>query len=605
MFLPISKKDMINRQWDQVDFILISGDAYIDHPSFGVAIIARVLDAMGYKVAILPQPNIQDEKSFLQFGVPRLAFLVSAGNIDSMVNHYTVAKKRRTKDYYTPGGKMGKRPDNATITYSKLVRKIFPNSAIIIGGIEASLRRFAHYDYLQDRIRPSILLESQADLLVYGMAEQTIIDLAEALDSGINISQIDYLKGTVVKKNGAPTQQDAIILPSFKTITSSKNDFAKSYYVQYQNSDAFMAKTLIEPYDDFYIIQNKPALPLSQAQFDWVYSLNYQRAPHPSYQEKIPAIEEVQHSLIVNRGCFGNCSFCALAMHQGRIIQSRSKAAILEEAKVITQGPDFKGYIHDVGGPTANFYQPACRKQATHGACVDKQCLFPNKCNQLEVSHTSYLDILRSLRSLKGVKKVFIRSGIRYDYVLHDSDPVFFEELVEHHVSGQLKVAPEHVSQQVLRYMQKPPQTMFDRFVTQYQRLNQKYKKDQYLIPYFMSSHPGSTLEDSILLAQYIQKNFKQIEQVQDFYPTPGTLATCMYYTEIDPRTMEQVYVAKNPREKAIQRALLQFQNPSNYSLVYQGLVQANRRDLIGYDKHCLIKPRPYQNQSNYRPARR
>lgn len=597
MFLPISASEVKKLQWDSVDFVLISGDAYIDHPSFGVAIIARVLSAMQYKVAILAQPSIHQEREFQQFGTPRLGFLITAGNIDSMVNHYTVAKKRRSKDYYTPGGVMGKRPDNATITYSNIVRKLYPDAAIILGGIEASLRRLSHYDYMQDKVRSSILLDSKADLLVYGMAEQTIVEIAEALEAGLSIHDLHYLRGTVYKTNSVTVNEDTILLPSFAEIKASKPVFAKSYYIQYKNTDAINAKRLIEPHGDFFVVQNKPSLPISKEYFDWVYSLDYQRAAHPSYQEYIPAIEEVQHSIIVNRGCFGNCSFCALSMHQGRIIQSRSKDSIVEEAKKIVKLPNFKGYINDIGGPTANFYEKACEKQEKYGACVDKQCLHPTKCSNLTVSHSNYLEILRAVRSLDKVKKVFVRSGIRYDYLLYDQDPTFFKELVEHHISGQLKVAPEHISPTVLDYMQKPKKELFDRFSAKYKALNQQYRKDQYLVPYLMSSHPGCNLEDSIALAEYIKANFKQIEQVQDFYPTPATLATCMYYTEIDPRTMQPVYVAKNPHEKAIQRALMQFQNPKNYHLVHEGLIKGGRRDLIGYGSRCLIQPRPYDQK--------
>ncbi|HNZ50056.1 MAG TPA: YgiQ family radical SAM protein [Bacilli bacterium] len=591
MFLPINKEEMNKRGWEQVDFVLVTGDAYVDHPSFGAAIIARVLEAMGYLVAVLPQPNWRTKDDFLQFGRPRLGFLVTSGNIDSIVNHYAVSKRRRSKDYYSPGGKVGLRPDYATTVYSQIIRQLFPDSPIILGGIEASLRRLAHYDYLQNRLLPSILIESQADLLVYGMGETTIVEIADALKSGLNIADIIYVRGTVWKTtdfNRLPS--DAIHLPSFAAVKKSKVSFASSFKIQYNNTDAIASKPLVEAYNDVMLVQNQASLPISRAYFDWVYELPYERHYHPGYQKPIPAIEEVKFSLIANRGCMGSCSFCALSFHQGRIIQSRSKESLVWEAKQIIQDPEFKGYIHDVGGPTANFYIKACKKQEEQGACVDKKCLSPSKCKNLIVSHQDYLAVLRSLRGLPKVKKVFIRSGIRYDYLMYDQDETFFNELVEHHISGQLKVAPEHVSNRVLDYMQKPHIELYHQFVRKYEKLNEKYHKKQFLVPYLMSSHPGSTLEDAIELAEYLHKRHLRVEQVQDFYPTPGTLATCMYYTELDPRTMEAVYVEKNPHRKAMQRALIQYRHPNNYQLVAEALRLCRREDLIGAKPQCLIK---------------
>ncbi|MGD9605545.1 MAG: YgiQ family radical SAM protein [Bacilli bacterium] len=600
MFLPINKQDMINREWDYVDFVLVSGDAYVDHPSFGVSIIARVLEAMGYRVAILPQPNWHTTEDFLQFGTPKLGFLVTSGNIDSIVNHYAVSKKRRTEDRYSEGGRIGLRPDYATKVYSQIIRRLFPQIPIILGGIEASLRRLAHYDYLQNHLLPSILIESQADLIVYGMGETTIVDIADALKSGLNIQDIIYVRGTVWKttdNNRLPS--DCIRLPSFEEVSRNKATFASSFKIQYDNTDAIASKPLIEQYGQTIVVQNQASLPISREYFDWVYELPYERNYHPVYKEKVPAIEEVKFSLIANRGCMGSCSFCALTFHQGSIIQSRSKESLVEEAKKMINDPEFKGYIHDVGGPTANFYVKACKKQEKYGACVDKKCLSPTKCKNLTVSHKEYLDVLRSLRKLPNVKKVFVRSGIRYDYLMYDSDESFFNELVEHHISGQLKVAPEHVSNRVLDYMQKPHVELYNKFVDKYEEINQKHNKKQFLVPYLMSSHPGSTLEDAIILAEYLHKHHMRVEQVQDFYPTPGTLSTCMYYTELDPRTMKPVYVEKNPHRKAMQRALIQYRNPHNLQLVKEALKLCQREDLIGAKQTCLIKN---EKMFNYRP---
>lgn len=593
MFLPICKQDLIERNIEQLDFVYISGDAYVDHPSFGHAIISRVLDAHGYKIGIIPQPDITKENWMDELGVPKLAFLVTSGNIDSMVNHYYVSKKRRKIDNYSPNGKMGLRPDNAVITYCNQIKQKYPNIPLVIGGIEASLRRLAHYDYISDSLKKSILIDSKADLLLYGMGERSIVEVADSLASGIDIKDIIYIKGSTYKtKNKDYLPTDAIYLPTYKEVSKDKLTYAKSFYIQYTNTDPFASKPLIEQYDDTYVVQNTPTLPLDQELMDWTYSLPYERTYHPIYQNKpIPAIQEVQNSIVINRGCFGSCSFCALTMHQGRIIQSRSKASVVEEAKQIIKSKNFKGYINDVGGPTANFYHPSCKKQIEQGTCPKKLCLHPTPCKNLEISHDDYLDILRTLRKLDGVKKVFIRSGIRYDYLMYDKDETFFNELVLHHISGQLKVAPEHISNNVLSYMQKPPKELYIKFTKKFKEINQKHHKDQYLIPYLMSSHPGCTLNDAILLAEYLRDEKIYIEQVQDFYPTPSTLATCMYYTGVDPRTMKGVYVAKTSEEKAMQRALIQYKNPKNHDLVKKALTLAGRTDLIGYTKECLIKP--------------
>lgn len=594
MFLPVCKQDLIDRNIEQVDFVYVSGDAYVDHPSFGVAIISRVLESLGYSVAILPQPNWHDEKAFLEFGEPRLGFLVTSGNIDSIVNHYAVSKKPRSTDSYSEGGEAGHRPDYAVKVYCNILRKLFPEKPIIIGGIEASLRRLAHYDYYKDTLMKSILIDSKADIISYGMGEQTISEIADALNSGLDIKDIIYLRGCVWKtKNKDLIPNDAIYLPSYDELKKDKLNYARSFNVQYQNTDPYTSNVLVEKYDDEYVVQNEPCFPFEQEYLDWVYSLDYERTYHPMYKKGVPAILEVKFSIAMNRGCMGSCAFCALTSHQGRIMQARSKESIVEEAKKIIKDPEFKGYIHDIGGPTANFYSKGCDKQEEYGTCKNKLCLFPKKCNKLIVSHEKYLDILRAVRSLKGVKKVFVRSGIRYDYLIYDEDDTFFRELVQNHISGQLKVAPEHVSDKVLSYMQKPNHEVYERFVSKYYKLNKEYNKNQFLVPYLMSSHPGCELTDAIKLAEYLKKNNLRVDQVQDFYPTPGTLATCMYYTEVDPRTpnLEKVYVAKNPHEKAMQRALIQYSKPNNQKLVYEALQKARRFDLIGYGKECLIKP--------------
>ena len=593
-FLPINKNDMLQRGWDYVDFALISGDAYVDHPSFGTAIISRILEANGYKVGIIPQPNWKTTEDIEVFGKPKLGFLVGSGNIDSMVNHYSVAKKRRNTDSYSEGGEIGKRPDRATIVYSNLIKQIYKDVPIIIGGIEASLRRLAHYDYWDNKVRRSILLDSQADLLLYGMAEKAIVEVADALKSGLPIDSITYINGTVYKTNNNENVYDAIMLPTYGEIVKDKKEYANSFYLQYQNTDPITAKRLIESYkSNEYVVQNPPAKPLTQSEMDRVYALPYTRNYHPIYEEKggIPAITEVKYSLTSNRGCFGSCSFCALTFHQGRIISSRSHESLINEAKQFIWEEDFKGYIHDVGGPTANFRQPACKKQLEKGACKNKQCLFPVPCKNLEVDHSDYLSVLRKLREMPKVKKVFVRSGIRFDYLMQEKNPAFFNELCEYHISGQLKVAPEHVSNRVLEKMGKPNSEVYKSFVKRYYDINKKLNKNQFLVPYLMSSHPGSTLEDAIVLAEYLRDIGYMPEQVQDFYPTPSTLSTCMYYTELDPSTMEKVYVPKSPHDKAMQRALIQFKNPKNYHLVIEALKKAGREDLIGFDKKCLIKP--------------
>ena len=594
-FLPISREDMQKRGWDTVDFAFVIGDAYVDHPSFGPAIISRVLEEAGYRVGMIPQPDWKDPDSINVFGEPRLGFLVCAGNMDSMVNHYSVSKKRRSKDFYTPGGVMGKRPDHATVVYGNLIRRRYPHKPVIIGGIEASLRRMAHYDYWDDELKRSVLLDSQADILSFGMGERSIVAIADALNSGIPVKDITFIAGTVYKAKSLDSLTgDYRVLPSYRELKADKLQYARSFYIQYTNTDPFSGKVLCEPYDDVYVIQNPMAKPLTQEEMDKVYALPYQRTYHPCYEPYggIDAIKEVKFSLISNRGCFGGCSFCALTFHQGRIIQTRSHESILAEAKAMIQDPDFKGYIHDVGGPTANFRRPACDKQLKAGACPNKQCLFPRPCANLKVDHTDYLALLRKLRALPGVKKVFIRSGIRFDYIMADPDDTFLREMCQYHVSGQLKVAPEHVADAVLSKLGKPPNSVYQAFCKKYERINRSLGKEQYLVPYLMSSHPGSTLKEAIALAEYLRDIGCSPEQVQDFYPTPSTISTCMYYTGVDPRTMEPVYVAHNPHEKAMQRALIQYRNPKNYDLVYEALVTAHRTDLIGFDKKCLIRPK-------------
>ena len=594
-YLPVCREDMDRRGWNACDFVYVSGDAYVDHPSFGPAIISRLLEARGYKVGIIAQPDWKDPESIRILGKPRLGFLVSAGNMDSMVNHYSVSKKRRQQDSYTPGGVMGKRPDYATVVYCNLIRSVYKDAAIIIGGIEASLRRLAHYDYWSNKLKRSILLDSQADLISYGMGEHSIVEIADALNSGIDIKDITFIDGTVFKTRNLDIVYDYKMLPDYQELKDDKRVYAKSFFVQYSNTDPVLGKRLVEPYyGKEFVVQNPPAKPLTQEEMDEVYALPYMRNYHPCYEADggIPAIREIKFSLISNRGCFGACSFCALTFHQGRIIQARSHESLVEEAKLLTEEPDFKGYIHDVGGPTANFRFPACEKQLTKGACPNRQCLFPEPCKNIRADHSDYISLLRKLRSIPKVKKVFIRSGIRFDYVLADKNRAFLRELCEYHVSGQLKVAPEHVADAVLKRMGKPQNSVYMQFVREYKEMNKKIGKEQYLVPYLMSSHPGSTLKEAVELAEYLRDLGYMPEQVQDFYPTPSTLSTCMYYTGLDPRTMEEVYTPHNPHEKAMQRALIQYRNPKNYDLVKEALIKAGRSDLIGFDKKCLIRPR-------------
>ncbi|MCD8315981.1 MAG: YgiQ family radical SAM protein [Eggerthellaceae bacterium] len=593
-FLPMSREEAHARGWDEVDFVYVCGDAYVDHPSFGAAIICRLLEANGFSVGIISQPDWKDPESVKSFGKPRLGFIMSSGNMDSMVNHYTVAKKRRRQDAYSPGGKIGLRPDHAVVVYGNLIRKAYKDSPIIIGGIEASLRRLAHYDYWSDRLRRSILLDSQADLISYGMGEHSIIEIAEALQSGLSIHDITWIRGTVYRTKSLEHVYDYEMLPSWDEISNDKLTYAKSFGIQYQNSDPYTAKTLVEPYgNQGYIVQNPPSLPLTQEEMDATYRLPYKRRWHPSYDEAggIPALSEVKFSLTSNRGCFGECAFCALTFHQGRIVQARSHESLIDEAKLLSEDPDFKGYIHDVGGPTAQFRAPACEKQNTHGACKNRRCLSPKPCPNLRVDHSDYVELLREISAIPNIKKVFVRSGIRFDYLLLDEDRTFLRDLVKNHVSGQLKVAPEHVSDDVLKVMGKPPHAVYEKFRKVWDEENRRAHKEQFLVPYLMSSHPGSTLKDAVELAEYCRDMGYMPEQVQDFYPTPSTIATVMYYTGVDPRTMKSVYVPKSPHEKALQRALIQYRNPKNKELVYEALEKAGRLDLVGYGPKCLIRP--------------
>ena len=600
MFLPITKKEMLDRGWERPDFVYIIGDAYVDHPSFGHAIISRILEANGYKVAIISQPDWKNDASIIEFGEPRLGFLVTAGNMDSMVNHYTVSKKRRGTDAYTPGGVGGKRPDYATTVYCNLIRRTYKHTPIIIGGIEASLRRMAHFDYWSGKVKRSVLMDSGADLLIYGMGEHAIVEIADALDSGLSIKDITFIPGTVYKTKDTESVYDGIKLPDYETVRNDKVKYAESFDIQYRNTDPFCAKVLIEQYGvKQYIVQNPPAKPLTMQEMDDVYELPYMRDYHPSYKKMggVPAIQEIKFSLTSNRGCFGGCSFCALTFHQGRIVQCRSHESLIRETELMTKDPEFKGYIHDVGGPTANFRKTACQKQMEKGACVNRQCLFPEPCKNLEADHSDYIKLLQKLRKVPGVKKVFIRSGIRFDYVLADNDDSFLQELCKYHISGQLRVAPEHVENQVLRMMGKPGNAIYKQFVDKFNRINEKLGLKQYIVPYLMSSHPGSGLKEAVTLAEYIRDLGYMPEQVQDFYPTPSTISTCMYYTGLDPRTMKEVYVPINPHEKAMQRALIQYRKSENYDLVREALIKAGRKDLIGFEKHCLITPRKIKQQ--------
>lgn len=601
-------EDMKKRGWTQADFVFVIGDAYVDHPSFGPAIISRLLERYGYKVCMIAQPDWKNDKSIDVFGRPRLGFLVCGGNMDSMVNHYSVSKKRRQKDAYSPGEQMGLRPDYATTVYCNLIRRTYKDVPIIIGGIEASLRRMAHYDYWSDKLKHSILVDSSADILSYGMGEHSMIEIAEALDSGIDVKDITFVRGTCYRtKDISGVPEDSIILPDYDSLSKDRLEYARSFYTQYINTDPYSAKTLVEGYGNRgYVVQNPPAYPLTQMEMDDVYDLPYMNNYHPIYEEAggIPAISEIKFSLTSNRGCFGGCSFCALTFHQGRIIQTRSHESLIKEAERMTHDPDFKGYIHDVGGPTANFRHKSCAKQDKYGVCTNKQCLFPEPCRNLKVDHKDYVELLRKLEAVPGVKKVFIRSGIRFDYVMADSNDEFLKELCEKHISGQLRVAPEHVSDNVLRMMGKPQNSVYEKFIDRYKRVNAKTGKQQYVVPYLMSSHPGSTLKEAVELAEYVRDIGYMPEQVQDFYPTPSTISTCMYYTGVDPRTMKPVYVPHNPHEKAMQKALMMYRKPENYDLVKEALIKAGRQDLIGFDKKCLIAPRKMNRKGEHQGQR-
>ena len=603
-FLPICREDMIERGWEECDFVLVTGDAYVDHHSFGTAIISRVLEHAGYKVGIIAQPNWKTTEDFMKLGRPRLGFLVNGGNMDPMVNHYSVSKRQREKDLYSPGGEMGHRPDRATIVYCNRIREAYGDIPLVIGGIEASLRRFAHYDYWSDQVRKSILVDSGADLLVYGMSERQIVKVADAINDGFDPKYISFIDGTCYMADSLDeVYVDYVLTPSFEEIKKDKIKFAEAFKIQEAEQDPFRGKAVVQPHGNKFMVQNKPEPPLNREELDEVYALPYTKNYHPSYEAKggIPALNEVKFSIVSSRGCFGSCSFCAITFHQGRAVQSRSHDSILEEAKEITHLPDFKGYIHDVGGPTANFRQEACKNQITEGkgGCKNRQCLDPNPCKNLNVDHKDYVSLLRKVRQIPGVKKAFVRSGIRYDYVMADKDNTFMKELIKHHVSGQLKVAPEHVAEEVLYYMQKPAGDTYDRFRQKFFAMNEQMGLKQYLIPYLMSSHPGSTLNSAIELAEYLRDIKYQPEQVQDFYPTPGTLSTTMFYTGIDPRTMKEVYVPKSKGEKAMQRALLQYSAPRNYDLVHAALVEAGREDLIGFGPKCLIKPKDARGSLN------
>lgn len=605
-FLPISKEDMNKRKWDQLDFIIISGDAYVDHPSFGTAVISRILEDIGFKVGVIAQPDWKSNDDIKRLGKPRLAFLVTSGNLDSMVNHYTVSKRRRKKDSFSPGGKTGSRPDRATIVYSNLIKQVYKDVPIILGGVESSLRRFAHYDYWSDKVRRSVLIDSNADLLVYGMGESQIIDIANNLNEGLDIEYIRHIPGTCYLVDSLEYLYDYNIIPSFEEVEKDKLKFVEAFKQQYKEQNPFKGKVLVQKHNNRYLVQNPPAPPLSTVELDRVHSLPYERDYHPIYKKLggVPAIDEVKFSIISERGCFGNCSFCSLAFHQGQIVRSRSHESIIEEARKIIEDKEFKGYIHDVGGPTANFRHAACDKQLKEGACKNKECLFPSPCKNLKTDHSDFLELLRKLRKLPNVKKVFIRSGLRYDYIVADKNDDFFKELCKFHVSGQLKVAPEHISDEVLELMGKPKKDVYNKFVKKFYDINKSIGKEQYIIPYLMSSHPGSTLKSAIELAEYLRDINHYPEQVQDFYPTPGTMSTCMYYTEINPNTLKPVYVAKSKLEKAMQRALLQYKNPKNYDLVRKALTLAGREDLIGFDSKCLIRPYSRSDKISYKKKR-
>lgn len=603
-FLPVSKADMKKRGWDHYDFLYVIGDAYVDHPSFGHAIISRVLESYGYRVAILPQPDWHSAEAFKSLGRPRLGVLVSAGNIDSMVNHYTVSKKKRHDDAYAPENKAGHRPDRATIVYCNRIREAFGKIPILIGGVEASLRRFAHYDYWDDKVRRSILFDSRADILMYGMGERQIAEIADLLNDGIAVENITTIPGTCFISSSADGYKE---IPSYESCVESKREYAVSCREQYIEQNPYLGKALAQKHGNRYLIQNPPQPPLDTYELDKVYALPYMRTYHPMYEKYggIKAIEEVKFSLAANRGCYGSCNFCALAFHQGRVVTSRSDESLIAEAKLMIKDKDFKGYIHDVGGPTANFRELACEKQRTKGACMNKHCLYPSPCKNMKIDHKKYLALLRKLRALPGVKKVFIRSGIRFDYLIADKDDTFFKELIKYHISGQLKVAPEHISDNVLKYMGKPRNDVFNEFSDKFYELNEKMGLKQYLVPYLMSSHPGSTVRDAVRLAEYLNIHHINPQQVQDFYPTPGTISTCMFYTGLDPFTMEKVYVPKSPKEKAMQRALLQFKNPENYDIVKEALISVGREDLIGNSPRCLIRASKTDTRKNIVPDRK
>ena len=591
-FLPVNKKELTERGIGTPDFIYITGDAYVDHPSFGHAIISRVLEASGFTVGIIAQPDWRSTDDFVSLGRPRLGVLITSGNIDSMVNHYTAAKKVRSEDFYSPGGKAGMRPDRAVIVYANRVREAFGDIPIIIGGVEASLRRFAHYDYWDNRVRRSILFDSRADLLIYGMGEKPVVEIAKALDRGIPVKKIHHIKGTcyITDESRAP---DGVVLAGFEQVRDDKRAYAIACRLEYEEQDPIRGRKLLQRHHDKILVQNEPPLPLTQKELDWVYALPYMRSYHPMYEKDggVPAISEVKFSITSCRGCYGACNFCALTFHQGRIVTSRSHESIINEAKKITWDPDFKGYIHDVGGPTADFRESACKEQSERGTCKNRQCLFPTPCKNLIATHKDYLALLRKLRALDRVKKVFVRSGLRYDYIMADKDDTFFKELCEYHVSGQLKVAPEHVSENVLYYMGKPGGGVYKKFAEKFYDINRQLGKEQYLVPYLMSSHPGSTLKDAVELSLFLRDNGLNPLQVQDFYPTPGTISTAMFYTELDPRTLKPLYVAKTAEEKAMQRALLQYKNPENRRLVIKALKMCKREDLIGFGKNCLVRP--------------
>ena len=595
-FLPVSKEDMERRGWDGYDFLVVSGDAYVDHPSFGPVVIARVLEADGFRVAMLAQPDWHSAEAFRAMGRPRLGVLIGGGNLDSMVAHYTAAKKRRSEDYYSPGKRAGLRPDRAVIVYANRAREAFPGVPVIIGGLEASLRRFAHYDYWDDRVRRPILFDTRADLLVYGMGETAEREIAARLAAGVPVGDITDVRGTgFIARDVSACRFPGVEVPSCEEVCADKTAYARANKTEYDEHDPVRGRAVLQRCGDRVLIINPPQMPLDTREFDRVSELPYTREAHPMYDALggVPAVEEVRFSVIHNRGCFGACSFCSLAFHQGRMITCRGEQSLVREVEALTRHPLFKGYIHDVGGPTANFRHPSCQKQLKQGLCRGRNCLTPTPCRNLDADHSAYLHLLRRLREIPGVKKVFVRSGIRFDYLLLDRDDTFFRELVRYHISGQLKVAPEHCIDRVLGYMGKPPNEVYNRFIEKYRRLNQRYEKDQYLVPYLISSHPGSRLQDAVALAEYLNRTGRQPEQVQDFYPTPGTLSTCMYYTGLDPRTMEPVYVPGSPREKAMQRALLQWKRPELQGLVRQALREAGREDLIGHGRHCLVPPGP------------